>query len=917
MYQSSIHICIAGLDDSVAQQIQDAVPFGPFTHNVERVDALGDAEVHRADLIVMAVPDEVAAARLEAVLDEKRRSTHVIAVCEPSMAAALEPAYERLADLWRLPLEPAEAAWRFGQWQRRVKTAADAWQNNQFLEATINSIPCLVWYKTKDGVHEKVNDSFCATVNKAKDDVQGRRHAYIWDVEQDDPACIESEEKVMATGTTCVAEETVQTGGGTRLLTTYKSPLYNIDGNVMGTVGVAIDITQERAYEQDLIEKNQTLETIFTAMDCGVLTHSIDGSRVVGVNQAALNILGYSSVDDMMGHGFDMIASSVLDEDKEMLRQKFATLTHVGDSVSIEYRVRHDDGTLVHIMGNVKLIEKDGELLYQRFLLDYSDQKREEERRQRRQQDLVRALSENYLVVCAFNLDTGQGERVRLAEQARAGLEPMFGDRPAMAETLASYIERRVHDDDREALAAALDRDAILAELAERKRFNALYRAVRGDEVEYCQATVVRAGSWAPGEDRFIVLGLRNVDQETREEMKQKELLEEALYRANRASEAKSTFLSNMSHDIRTPMNAIVGFTALANNHMDEREKVSEYLDKIQASSTHLLSLINDILDMSRIESGKVSLDEKPCCLQEALGNLAAILQPEADARKLNLRVDVSAMEHSVVICDELKINQVLLNLLGNAIKFTGEGGTVSLTVTEMPCPAPGKAAYRLAVRDDGIGMTQDFIQHIFDPFERERTSTLSGIQGTGLGMAITKSLVDMMGGTIEVRSEKGVGSEFTVSLAFDVADDAVVERVRAAEGAPAPSERLRGCRILLVDDNLLNREIAVTLLEDVGFKVECAVDGQDAIDKLSAVDPCYFQLVLMDIQMPVMNGYETASVIRAMDDPVVSSIPILAVTADAFEEDRRRALSCGMNGHLAKPIEVPELLAALDEMLA
>lgn len=244
------------------------------------------------------------------------------------------------------------------------------------MEATINSVPSLVWYKSKDGIHHKVNDAFCATVNKTKEQVQGRGHAYIWDVEADDPACIESERRVMAAKSTIVSEETVQTSDGTRLLTTYKSPLYNIDGSVMGTVGVGIDVTQERAYEDEIVEKNRTMETIFTTMDCGVITHSLDGTRLLGINQAALDILGYDSAEDLMAAGFDMVAPSVVDEGAGKMRESIATLKNVGDSVSTEYRVRHDNGDIVHVMGNVKLIESDGELLLQRYLLDYTDKKK-------------------------------------------------------------------------------------------------------------------------------------------------------------------------------------------------------------------------------------------------------------------------------------------------------------------------------------------------------------------------------------------------------------------------------------------------------------------------------------------------------------------------------------------------------------
>ena len=267
--------------------------------------------------------------------------------------------------------------------------------------------------------------------------------------------------------------------------------------------------------------------------------------------------------------------------------------------------------------------------------------------------------------------------------------------------------------------------------------------------------------------------------------------------------------------------------------------------------------------------------------------------------------------------CDKLRINQILLNLLGNSLKFTKAGGFIKVHVTEVDGAPAGYGRYRFTVSDTGIGMSSEFVEHIFDPFERERTSTISGIQGTGLGMSITKNLVDMMHGTIAVESEKDVGSLFTIELTLALGSGAGAVAAPAPMTSLGPDHRMRGSRILLVDDNDLNREIAITLLEDEGFVVEYAVDGQQAVDALREAGPDHFQLVLMDVQMPVMNGYEATKVIRRFEDERLAAIPILAMTADAFEEDRQRALRCGMDGHLTKPIEMDKLFAALDLMLA
>ena len=296
-----------------------------------------------------------------------------------------------IKDVWTLPISDTELKFRFLRWQQTCKVSKDYWQTNQYLETAINSVPNLIWYKTKDGIHKKVNDSFCRTVNKTKKQVEGRGHAYIWDVEHDDPACIESEREVMEKRQTCVSEETVKSGEGTRLLTTYKSPLFDLDGSVMGTIGVAIDITQERSYEQEIMRKNQILEMIFTSMDCGILCHSLDGSQIISVNRAALEILGYRSQKELEDDGFDMVAESVMDEDKPILRECITELKKTGDSVSVEYRVQHKNGEILHVMGNIKVLEENGEMFYQRFLLNITEQKQEERKKERHQEGLLRA----------------------------------------------------------------------------------------------------------------------------------------------------------------------------------------------------------------------------------------------------------------------------------------------------------------------------------------------------------------------------------------------------------------------------------------------------------------------------------------------------------------------------------------------
>ena len=401
---------------------------------------------------------------------------------------------------------------------------------------------------------------------------------------------------------------------------------------------------------------------------------------------------------------------------------------------------------------------------------------------------------------------------------------------------------------------------------------------------------------------------------------KMNQALSEAVRAAETANRAKSTFLSNMSHDIRTPMNAIIGFTTLAVSSIDNKNKVKDYLSKILSSSNHLLSLINDILDMSRIESGKLHLEETEVSLSEVLHDLKTIISGQIYAKQLELYMDAMDVANEDVYCDKTRLNQVLLNLLSNAVKFTPAGGTVSVRLKQFPGPTKGSALYEFRIKDNGIGMSQEFVQKIFSPFERERTSTVSRIQGTGLGMAITKNIVDMMGGTVEVQTEQGKGTEFTVRLPLRIRPaHRRVEKIPELEGPVLPAARadFRDRRILLVEDNELNSEIAAEILSQYGFQVDTAKNGAEAVEKVQHSKPGDYDLVLMDVQMPVMNGYEATTRIRGLSDPALAKITIFAMTANAFEEDKRKALECGMDGFLSKPIVVEELIGTLQKNLA
>ena len=412
---------------------------------------------------------------------------------------------------------------------------------------------------------------------------------------------------------------------------------------------------------------------------------------------------------------------------------------------------------------------------------------------------------------------------------------------------------------------------------------------------------------------------------------------------AEASSKAKTTFLSNMSHDIRTPMNAIIGYTHLAQREGTSLEEMKRYLVKIDGSSKHLLALINDVLDMSRIESGKMEIELEETDLQRTMSEVRDMFMTQMNEKGVVYTVDAQSVTDSRVMCDGNRLNRVLLNLISNAYKFTPEGGyvTVSLAqvgdavevgaseeattegaetakVGESASRTKKRASYELRVKDTGIGMTPEFAEHVFEAFERERSSTVSGIQGTGLGMAITKSIVDMMGGDIRVVTEFGEGTEFVINLDFEVVENKAATASATGGGTTGDDGAVdfTGKRLLLVEDNEINREIATLILEDAGFVLESAENGQVAVDMVSASEPGYYDAVLMDVQMPVMDGYEATRTIRKLDNPELANVIIVAASANAFAEDVQAARDAGMNAHIAKPLDVPKVMDVLAGLL-
>ena len=389
--------------------------------------------------------------------------------------------------------------------------------------------------------------------------------------------------------------------------------------------------------------------------------------------------------------------------------------------------------------------------------------------------------------------------------------------------------------------------------------------------------------------------------------------LRRSIEETQNANMAKTKFLSSMSHDIRTPMNGIIGMTNVALNSLDNMEKVESCLNKITAASGHLLQLINEVLDMSRIESGKMEIDESYSRIEDIRQSVFTVFDAEARKKKIAFRYSVN-VEHEHVLTDTTKVKEIFVNILSNAIKYTPSGGSVTINVDELICDEPGYMIVRTRVSDTGIGMSQDYQTKIFDAFTRERNTTMSKITGSGLGMPIVKKYVDLLGGTIDVKSEFGKGSTFTVTLKHRIADEGYYTE-KHVEELETDSGILEGRNILLAEDNDLNAEIAEAILERAGLKIERVEDGIQCVNQIMEMPAGTYDMILMDIQMPKMDGYKATQAIRNLPDKDKACIPIIAMTANAFEEDKRDAIEAGMNGHVAKPIQVDKLLSTLVEI--
>ena len=826
-----------------------------------------------------------------------------------------------------------------------------------------------------------------------------------------------------------------------------------IKGFVIGIHSVDEEIKQQLEIQEKLKRNLEIIDILsedytalyymnFKTLKTGVLSL---------VNDENADVRDFISQNDNLIDVFkNFVTELVHPSDRELL-EPYMDLEYVRKCLANQKRINVDfrrnySGVFKYTrmtIAKAEAVDEEPELVAVGFI-EIDEQYRAEAERQENIRRVM-TLSDEFESIYDVNIDDGT---YRVSTKSSKHSEEIKGYQAMnldFFELNANSIPVVIYEDDREMMSKYMTKQYMLDRLEKEMSYFVDYRAVIDEKILWYRMKVTRSGNWM--NERRMLVGVFNNDENYRKEKAQQEALEQALQMAKSASRAKTTFLNNMSHDIRTPMNAIIGYTRLAKAHLDNSDQIKDYLGKIAQSSDHLLSLINDVLDMSRIESGKMNLNEKSENLSNIIHMLKDIVQADIRSRRIEFFVDSADVSDEEVICDKLRLNQVLLNVLSNAIKYTPAGGTVSMRIMQLGVTDTGYGKYEFRVKDSGIGMNAEFLKTIYDPFTRVTSSTVSGIQGTGLGMAITKNIVTMMGGEIQIQSEENVGTEVVITFDFKlgcqhkeperipevegmrclVVDDdtnacrsivkmlkdigmhsewcasgkeavlraedsfqdndlfglflidwlmpdvngiEVARRIRRMVGEDVPililtaydwsdiEEEAKnagvsgfvskplffsdlrkivstyccpheevpvkqepevsfvGKSILLVEDNELNCEISREVLEDFGIKVHMAEDGSVALNMMKKAKPGDYDLILMDVQMPIMDGFEATRKIRALPDKRIAEIPIIAMTANAFAEDCQAALDAGMNEHVTKPVDFDKLKVTLAKFL-
>lgn len=695
-------------------------------------------------------------------------------------------------------------------------------------------------------------------------------------------------------------------------LKTYMTRLRN-EGNIYDFAAVARQdapgVLITYAKKEEVNEKNGdlTMETVFAdfpfKMDGSVVIS--DGTKVVSTNESKLLGLSIEKCNEMYQNTFH--------ESKDHI----VRLDSAGSSwYGRKEKIRDYDiyvffpAMQVFTMRNVVCLSYIliAIVIFTLFRTVRIHMEQESIMREQKRLQIINALGQAYSFILLIDIKKNTLEVVKSADVAG----PNYRKKNLTNELQKEYIDSMIAPSFQKSYLEFTDMDTMESRLKEHDSISCISQTIKG---AWMRSMIVPQKYDEKGNLSTVLLAISDVTEEKEHELEQDRILRNALSSAEHANRAKTAFLNNMSHDIRTPMNAIIGFTSLAAEHLDDREIIRDYLEKISTSGKHLLSLINDVLDMSRIESGSVKIEKTNVYLPDVLEDLKTIILESVHAKQQKLLIKMQDVVHEDIITDKLRLTQVLLNIISNAVKFTPVGGTIHILVEEKASQKAGYAVYSFCIKDNGIGMSKEFQEHVFDSFARERTVTESGITGTGLGMAITKNIVDLMGGTIHLTSKQGEGSEFIVTLECELADKTVQDKQSSCPKAEKKHLDYSGKKVLLVEDNELNREIATEILKSLGMKVDYAADGMEAVEIMSSEAGNQYDMIFMDIQMPKMDGYTATREIRTLKDTKKANVPIIAMTANAFDEDRKKAIKAGMNGHIAKPIDVNVILQNLDRI--
>lgn len=694
-----------------------------------------------------------------------------------------------------------------------------------------------------------------------------------------------------------------------------------------------------------------------------LIYYADEGEEIIYANKALLRLFKCSTMKEFRewtGNSFrGLVHPDDLDAVEESIEQQIAGSQN--DLDYVEYRITRKDGEVRwvedygHFIRNESArdvfyvfvgdaTEKRNRMLQEKELFISQERRNEQQLRSQieeydkeralinqeylRHLEVIEGLSINYQSIFYVDLDEDTIHPYRLGGSTGDMFEGKSETR-CFSKYVSDYVDKWVDTQDRELVSKSLSPDEIRDTLSgcRTKTYHVNYHAIEDGAVSCMQLRYVDVG--VKNSRAQIVLGFQRVDEEIQREMEQRQVLSEALNDANQAIMAKNAFLSNMSHDMRTPLNAIFGFLSLAKNTTDDKGLLLEYIESAEVSSKRLLALIDEILEFSWAESREADtekVEEVRCDILRIVQETHEFMMPKAKEKQIEFGLDIQNIVHPVVYSDPHKLKQVMIYLCDNALTYTKPGGRVSVTVTERPGRSEKSAVYQLEVADTGVGISKEFLEHIYEPFAREKDTTHSGVHGVGLGLTITKNIVERMGGIMDIKSSVGEGSVFTVTVQLRIQKR---EKKAIPGEAKAPSKiassssdsacrpsRLEGKKVLLVEDNEINLIIETKIFHELGFEIETAKNGDIALEKVKNARPGDYHLILMDIQMPVMDGWSATRAIRGLDDPALSSIPIVALSANVLESDIRKSMACGMDAHLPKPINVPELVKTVEEIL-